>query len=77
MTKRSPFIKTALQIRGINNQLITDEDRDFAITVYDKMLKAYKNAGRINEAKALIEQTRPIFGKSDLFADRQLIESLP
>ena len=65
--------KNALQIRGLNNQLITDEDRDFSITVYDKMLKAYKNAGRINEAKALIEQTRPLFGKSDLFADRQLI----
>ncbi|MGI9055963.1 MAG: tetratricopeptide repeat protein, partial [Pyrinomonadaceae bacterium] len=66
--------KNALQIRGIsNNQLITDENRDFSITVYDKMLKAYKNAGRIAEAKALIEATRPIFGRSDLFADRQLI----
>lgn len=66
--------KNALQLRGItNNQLITDEDRDFSIAVYEKMLRAYKNAGRITEAKALIEQTRPIFGKSDLFADRQLI----
>jgi predicted Zn-dependent protease len=67
--------KNAFQIRGIeNNQLITDEDRDFAIVVYDKMVKTYKNAGKINEAKFLIEQTRPILGKSDLFADRQLID---
>lgn len=66
--------KNAFRIRGIeNNQLITDDDRDFAITVYDRMISAYKNDGKINEAKFLIEQTRPIFGASDLFADRQLI----
>lgn len=67
--------KTALQLRGITgNQLITDEDRDFAIVVYDKMIKSYKKAERINDAKFLIEETRPLFGKSDLFADRQLID---
>ncbi|MEO6589768.1 MAG: tetratricopeptide repeat protein, partial [Pyrinomonadaceae bacterium] len=67
--------QNSLKIRGIiDNQLITDEDRDFAIAVYSKMLHAYKSSGKVNEAKSLIEQTRPIFGKSDLFADRQLIE---
>jgi predicted Zn-dependent protease len=67
--------KNAFRIRGIeNNQLITDDDRDFAIAVYAKMVKAYKNAGKIAEAKSLIEETRPILGKSDLFADRQLID---
>ncbi len=67
--------KNALGIRGIqNNQLITDEDRDFAINIYDRMLRSYRSDGRTNEAKALIEEIRPIFGKSDLFADRQLID---
>ncbi len=67
--------KNALRIRNISlNQLITDDDRDFAITLYDKMIHAYKSAGKVNEAKALIEESRGVFGKSDLFADRQLIE---
>lgn len=67
--------KNSFRIRGIeNNQLITDDDREFAIVVYDKMIKAYKNAGKTNEAKFLIEETRPIFGNSEFFADRQLID---
>lgn len=65
----------ALTLRGITNaELITDADRDFAITVYDKIIKAYKNAGRTAEAASVIEEARRIFGRSDLFADRQLID---
>lgn len=65
----------ALALRGVTNeQPITDDDRDFAITIYDKMIRAYKNAGRAAEAASLIEEARRIFGKSDLFADRQLID---
>lgn len=67
--------RNALTLRGITNaEPITDEDRDFAITVYDKMIRVYKNAGRTAEAASLIEEARRIFGKSDLFADRQLID---
>lgn len=67
--------RNALTLRGITNeQPITDDDRDFAITIYDKMIRAYKNAGRTAEATSLIEEARRIFGKSDLFADRQLID---
>jgi tetratricopeptide (TPR) repeat protein len=67
--------KKAFPLRGIeSDRIVTDEDRDFAINVYDKILKAYKNADMISEAKALIEETRQVLGKSDLFADRQLID---
>ena len=67
----------ALQIRGIgDNDLISDAERDFAIGVHDKIIRIYKKTGRINEAKAFIEKSRAIFGKDDLFADRQIIEML-
>lgn len=67
--------RNALTLRGITNeQPITDDERDFAITIYDKMIRAYKNAGRTAEATSLIEEARRVFGKSDLFADRQLID---
>lgn len=67
--------RIALTIRGITNeQPVTDDDRDFAIAVYDKMIRTYKNAGRTAEATSLIEEARRLFGKSDLFADRQLID---
>lgn len=67
--------RSALTLRGITNeQPITDDDRDFAITIYDKMIRAYKNAGRAAEAASLIEEARRIFGRGDLFADRQLID---
>jgi len=67
--------RTALKLRGITNeQPVTDDDRDFAIAVYDKMIRTYKNAGRTAEATSLIEEARRLFGKSDLFADRQLID---
>jgi tetratricopeptide (TPR) repeat protein len=70
-------LQNALQIRGIGtNELISDVDREFAFLVYDKMVKIYKNAGRLDEAKVVVEKTRPLFGKDDLFADRQLIEIL-
>lgn len=67
--------RIALKLRGITNeQPVTDDDRDFAIAIYDKMIKAYKTAGRTAEATSLIEEARRLFGKSDLFADRQLID---
>ncbi|HSK73012.1 MAG TPA: tetratricopeptide repeat protein [Pyrinomonadaceae bacterium] len=70
-------LQNALRIRGIGaTELVTDVDREFAFLVYDKMIKIYKSAGRLNEAKLIVEKIRPLFGKDDLFADRQLIEIL-
>ena len=69
--------ENALRLRGIeNDQLITDDERDFAYLVYDKITHTYKIAGRIKEARIFLEGSRSIFGKSDVFIDRQLFELL-
>lgn len=69
--------QNALSLRGIeNNQLVTDDERDFAYQVYDKITQSFKKAGKINEAKVFLENARPMFGKSDVFIDRQLFELL-
>lgn len=69
--------QNALRLRGIeNNQLITDDERDFAYLVYDKITQTYKTAGRIKEARTFLENSRSIFGKNDVFIDRQLFELL-
>jgi len=64
----------ALSVRGIReNASIRDDERDFAIRVFEKMMQTLKQTNRPNEAKNLIERARQILGKEDLFADRQLI----
>ncbi|MDQ3180686.1 MAG: tetratricopeptide repeat protein [Acidobacteriota bacterium] len=66
--------QNALTVRGIRqDESVLDNDRDFAIRVYDKMISTYKKANRPNDAKALIERARLLFGNKDLFADKQLI----
>lgn len=66
--------QNALAMRGIEkNQLVTDDDRNFAITVFDKMINTYKKANRPNDAKAVIDRARILLGDNDLFADKQLI----
>ncbi len=67
--------QNALQIRGIGkNNPVSDEERDFAIRVYEKIIQVYKKSGQTAEAKTFIENSRAVFGKDDLFADRQIIE---
>lgn len=64
----------ALTVRGIGGgELAKDEERDFAIRVFDKMIETYKKANRLSEAKAVIERARLVLGKTDLFADKRLI----
>lgn len=64
----------ALKINGVDKgELITEEDREFATSVFGKLIQNYKNADRINDAKTIIERARALLDKSDLFADRQLI----
>lgn len=67
----------ALVTFGIDKTLLTTEDqREFATKVFEKMIRAYKTAGKPNEARATIERARILLGKSDLFADKQLISYL-
>lgn len=66
--------QNALAVRGIaKDELVLDADRDFAIRVYDKMISTFKKANRPDDAKALIERARTLFGNKDLFADKQMI----
>lgn len=66
--------RNALKARGIENRLVTEDERVFATVAYEKIIQAYKNANRFDEAKSAIEGSRRLFGKDDLFADKQLIE---
>ncbi len=64
--------QNALTVRGINqDEAVLNNDRDFAIRVFDKMINTFKKANRPNDAKALIERARLLFGNKDLFADKQ------
>ncbi len=66
--------QNALTVRGINqSEIVTDDARDFAIRLFDKMIETYKKANRPTDAKAVIERARLVLGKSDLFADKKLI----
>lgn len=66
--------QNALAVRGVaNDELVGEADRDFAIRVYDKMISTFKKANRPNDAKALIERARTLFGNKDLFAEKQMI----
>lgn len=66
--------QNALVVRGIGkNEIVLDDERNFAISVFDKMISTYKKANRPNDAKAVIERARLLLGNKDLFADRQLI----
>jgi tetratricopeptide (TPR) repeat protein len=66
--------EAALETQGIGkDELATDDEREFAMLVFGKMIQTYKSAGRFSEAKATIDRARILFGKFDLFADRQMI----
>lgn len=64
----------SLVTRGISpDRLATDDDRDFAVAVFEKIVLTYKTANRFAEAKAAIINSEKILGDEDSFADRQLI----
>lgn len=66
----------ALKLYGVEQSVLSDEQRDFAVRVFEKIIGIYKNTGRIAEAKATIERARLLLGKNDLFADKNLISLL-
>lgn len=69
--------ESALKSFGIDKTQLTNEDeREFATKVFEKMIKTYKNAGRVSDAKATIERARILLGKNDLFSDKQIISLL-
>jgi predicted Zn-dependent protease len=70
-------LQEALKLREIGTKnLVGDEDREFAVSVYTRIIQTYKISDRYAEAKATIEKSRIVLGKNDLFADKQLIALL-
>ena len=53
-----------------------DDEREFAMHVFGKMIQLLKNANRVDDAKLVIERARKMLGRDDLFADRELIALL-
>lgn len=66
--------ETAMKYRGLDAaETLGDDEREFAMQVFEKMIRVFKTDKKPNEAKAVIERARKLLGKDDLFADRQLI----
>ncbi|HEY2866429.1 MAG TPA: tetratricopeptide repeat protein [Pyrinomonadaceae bacterium] len=64
----------AFTIRGLDAAQTLDQDeREFAMGVFEKLITLYKRAERIQDAKNVILRARKMLGSDDLFADRQLI----
>ncbi len=70
-------LEESLSVRGLTAGVeFSDEDREFAVYVFEKLIHVCKLANRPDAAKAYIERARRSFGKEDLFADRQLVSVL-
>ncbi len=67
--------QNALTVRGIDakSDALMNDDRDFAVQVYEKIINLYTKANRPLDAKAAIERARILLGKKDLFADKKVI----
>jgi tetratricopeptide (TPR) repeat protein len=69
--------EAALVARGLQTVATVDGDeREFAIDVFEKMIHRLKTANRFEEVRSVIERSRKILGKDELFADRQTIALL-
>ena len=66
--------QTALKLRKIENSIVTEEERAFAMNAYEKIVQCYKNANQLLEAKAAIDKAKALLGKDDTFADDLLID---
>lgn len=74
LTDAAAAYELALSIRGLDQAQTLDQDeREFAIGVFDKLITVYKRANRIADAKAVILRARKLLGNNELFADRQLV----
>lgn len=64
----------ALELRDISSPNgLENDDREFAMQVFEKMIRVHKSADDSRAVAAAVNRARTLFGKDDLFADRQLI----
>ena len=69
--------EAAFVARGLQpNDTAVGDEREFAIGVFEKMILRLKAADRYTEARAVIDRSRRMLGRDDLFGDRQLIALL-
>jgi tetratricopeptide (TPR) repeat protein len=69
--------EAALVARGLDGADLPGEDeREFAMHVFGKMIQIFKTVDRLDEAKDVIERSRKMLGPQDLFADREAIALL-
>jgi len=73
-TEASAAYEKSFTVRGLDGAQTLDQDeREFAMGVFDKLITLYKRSDRIQDAKNVILRARKMLGSDDLFADRQLI----
>ncbi len=66
--------RSALLTRGVaGDKVVGDDERDFAVYVYERIILTYKIANRFDDAKAAILASQKVVGDEDSFADRQMI----
>jgi tetratricopeptide (TPR) repeat protein len=64
----------AFAIRGLDQAGTLDPDeREFALAVFDRLIRSAKRSNRIADAKSYINKARTLLGKDDRFADDRLI----
>jgi tetratricopeptide (TPR) repeat protein len=67
----------ALVARGLDGaDVLAEDEREFAMHVFGKMIQIFKSSDRLDEAKDVIERARKMLGPQDLFADREAIALL-
>jgi len=73
-TEAIAALEEVLKVRGIaQGETVTDDDREFAVAVFERMITLLKAANRQDDVKSVIERARKMLGSNDLFADKQLI----
>ena len=61
----------ALETRGIGNETLVPADmREFAVSVFGKMIDTYRAANRTADATSTIQRARRLLGRDDLFANQ-------
>ena len=64
----------SLATRGLDKKTSLDPDeREFAMSVFEKLINAYKRANKIDEAKSSVERFRKLLGNDGAVADRMLV----
>jgi tetratricopeptide (TPR) repeat protein len=69
--------EAAFATRGFDKaDTLAEDEREFAMHVFGKLINTLKNSNRIDDARAVIERARKALGSEDLFADKELISLL-